>query len=211
MSKGIVYVFTNQSMPGYIKIGVTTSSVAERLQSLDTANVPLPFSCYFAMEVSNCKGVEKLIHQTFDSSRVRPNREFFTVSPESVVAALKLTGGTEIMGSNAPIDENGRPMQLSCENLDSFDFDSLKIPVGAELTFTRDDGKKCRVVSPLSVEYDGEEFSVAELSLKLLQEIGYNWNSCCGFDFWEFEGEQLRERYVRLREAKDMLKSKNEQ
>ena len=68
MSKGIVYILTNQAYPDYIKIGKTTN-LEQRLKSLDTTGVPLPFECYYAIEVSDYSRVEKLIHQSFDKYR----------------------------------------------------------------------------------------------------------------------------------------------
>ncbi|NBO92714.1 MAG: GIY-YIG nuclease family protein, partial [Planctomycetia bacterium] len=45
----IVYVLTNEAMPGLIKIGLTSDSVESRLTSLSShTGVPLPFECYFA-------------------------------------------------------------------------------------------------------------------------------------------------------------------
>jgi len=43
---GIVYVLTNPTMPGLVKIGKTSrDSVMARLSELYTTGVPLPFEC----------------------------------------------------------------------------------------------------------------------------------------------------------------------
>lgn len=84
-TKGIAYILTNLSMPNYIKIGVTTTTVQERMRSLDCTSVPLPFACHFAIEVNDVFYVEKLIRKVFKDCRTRKNREFFTISPESAV------------------------------------------------------------------------------------------------------------------------------
>ena len=55
--KGIVYCLTNPSMDNYVKIGETTN-LTQRLKSLDTTGVPLPFECVYAIEVEDYK--EKL-------------------------------------------------------------------------------------------------------------------------------------------------------
>ena len=39
----IVYILTNEAMPGLIKIGLTNATVEQRMLSLDTTSVPLPF------------------------------------------------------------------------------------------------------------------------------------------------------------------------
>ena len=47
--QGIVYVLTNPSMPGMVKIGMTERSEMDaRLKELYTTGVPLPFDCKFA-------------------------------------------------------------------------------------------------------------------------------------------------------------------
>ena len=49
----IVYILTNEAMPGYVKIGMTNNSLLERMKQLDRTNIPLPFECYYACEVEN--------------------------------------------------------------------------------------------------------------------------------------------------------------
>ena len=61
----IVYILTNPAFPDYIKIGRTTN-LKQRLLSLDNTALPLPFECYYAVEVNDSKKVEKLLHQSFD-------------------------------------------------------------------------------------------------------------------------------------------------
>ena len=61
----IVYILTNPAFPDYIKIGRTTN-LKQRLLSLDSTSLPLPFECYYAAKVDDSKKVEKLLHQSFD-------------------------------------------------------------------------------------------------------------------------------------------------
>ena len=77
----IVYVLTNESMPGYIKIGRTDTSVQQRMSELDRTSVPLPFQCYYAARVPNNVLVEKTLHAAFADFRVRQSREFFRMDP----------------------------------------------------------------------------------------------------------------------------------
>lgn len=39
--KEIIYILTNEAMPGYIKIGFTLGLIEERLKQLDRTGVPL--------------------------------------------------------------------------------------------------------------------------------------------------------------------------
>ena len=49
--KRIVYILTNEAMPGLIKIGYTDKSIEERMKELSRhTGVPLPFSCFYAIE-----------------------------------------------------------------------------------------------------------------------------------------------------------------
>ena len=57
MSK-IVYILTNQSMPDTIKIGIT-DDLESRMKQLDNTSAPLPFECYYAVEVEDARAIEK--------------------------------------------------------------------------------------------------------------------------------------------------------
>lgn len=73
----IIYIFTNEAMPDYIKIGTTQRSVQERMRDLYTSGLPVPFECYYAAEVPKAQNVERRLHRAFDKFRVNQNREFF--------------------------------------------------------------------------------------------------------------------------------------
>ena len=61
-----VYILTNDSMPGIIKIGWTDNSVEQRRKELDKTGTPLPFTCYFAKRVDDPRLVESNLHAAFD-------------------------------------------------------------------------------------------------------------------------------------------------
>jgi hypothetical protein len=50
-----VYVLRNEAMPGYVKVGFTRGSLEDRIRELDTTGIPLPFECFYAARVSNCR------------------------------------------------------------------------------------------------------------------------------------------------------------
>ena len=85
----LVYILTNEAMPGYIKIGFTTNKIEERLRQLDKTGTPLPFELYYAAEVDDAEKEEKWLHSIFADRRVRDNREFFKMNPELATLALK--------------------------------------------------------------------------------------------------------------------------
>jgi len=81
-SSGYIYVLTNKSMPGLVKIGKTID-VPKRIQHLSSkTSVPLPFKLYKAIKVDNRHIVENQFKDYFDKYRTNPSREFFTISPE---------------------------------------------------------------------------------------------------------------------------------
>jgi len=89
MKDDIIYVLVNEAMPGYVKIGRTTN-LEQRIRSLDTTSVPLPFECIYACRVVNSAVVERHLHDAFLDHRVRSSREFFEISADRVISALKL-------------------------------------------------------------------------------------------------------------------------
>ena len=63
---GIVYVLSNEAMPGLIKIGLTTrNELQSRINELYTTSVPVPFTCEYASRVDDCAKVEQALHQAF--------------------------------------------------------------------------------------------------------------------------------------------------
>jgi len=68
MSKGIVYILTNPSLDGWVKIGMSTrNDIDARLAELNRpANIPLSFRAYAIYEVDKPHEVEKNIHNLFD-------------------------------------------------------------------------------------------------------------------------------------------------
>ena len=90
-SSQIVYVLTNPAMAGLVKIGKTTQlEVDERMKQLYGTGVPVPFDCAFACQVKDATEVEKALHFAFGNARINPNREFFKIEAERVIAVLKL-------------------------------------------------------------------------------------------------------------------------
>ena len=90
---GIVYLLTNATMPGLVKIGKTTrGGWEERIAELFSTGVPLPFKCEIAVEVDDETAVEGALHEALDKMRVNPRREFFEANPESLKPLFKQLG-----------------------------------------------------------------------------------------------------------------------
>lgn len=85
----IVYILSNPSMPGIIKIG-RTSNLDARVAVLSSASgVPEPFEVCYAAYVEDAAFVERALHAAFSMHRM-PGREFFRIPSLNAIAALSL-------------------------------------------------------------------------------------------------------------------------
>lgn len=85
-----VYIMSNASMPGLLKIGMTTTSPQQRNRELGSATgVPTPFKLEYSLEVSNAVYVERAIHTALRDHRVNHRREFFEVDLKTAIRAIK--------------------------------------------------------------------------------------------------------------------------
>ena len=199
-SSGIVYILTNPSMPGHIKIGYTggdsSADVQQRMRELDKTGVPRPFECEYAAIVDDARTVEAALHVAFGDRRIRPTREFFEgVEVHRVQAVLRLMARRDVTpGSTPEVDNHGDEVPVKPPIRSPFTFPMVKIPVGAVLTFKRDESISCTVSDDRHVNYNGAITSLSPLSMKLL---GYS-TTPAGPDYWLYEDETLNERRRRL-------------
>lgn len=191
----IVYVLVNEAMPGYVKIG-RTDNLESRIRSLDNTSVPLPFECFYACTVEKSDFVERQLHGVFLDHRVRSNREFFEISPERVVSALKLVEIANVTPNKDYVEtsEDQRALNEARTKRSRFNFKMVDIPVGAELAFDRDINIKAKVVDNHLIEYNGEVISLSQAAQKILST---NY-PVAGTDHWTYEGETLDERRWRF-------------
>ncbi len=194
--EGIVYLLTNEGMPGLVKIGFTQSNLAQRIRSLNNTSVPFDFECFYAARVSNCQQTEGLIHKVFADKRVNPRREFFLIEPEQAKAAVQLAAVEEVTPAEAEIipDEGDRAaverMSLRRRKTSMFD---IGIAKGTILLLDRDPTVTCVVADPWSVDYKGENLSLSAAAVRAISELGYEWPSANGWALWTFEGRPLRD------------------
>lgn len=200
----IIYVLTNEAMPGLVKIGLTTDSVESRIANLSASTgVPLPFECHFAAEIPegvSLEKIEKTLHQLFAEHRINPRREFFKVEPEKVVLALSIGSFKEVTPGRADIDpvEVKAMEKVKEQRRARINLAALGIQVGDELVLSRDENIKAVVLEGNKISYQGEILSLSAAALKALHEMGYRSTSVSGSDYWMFEGELLDERRIRL-------------
>ncbi|MBE9159427.1 GIY-YIG nuclease family protein [Nodosilinea sp. LEGE 06152] len=84
-----VYVLTNKSMPGLVKIGFSSWLPEDRAKSLYTTGVPEPFEVAYYTTTSWPKAVESKVHQLLNDYRVNPGREFFRVTVAQAINTVR--------------------------------------------------------------------------------------------------------------------------
>lgn len=195
----MVYVLTNEAMPGLIKIG-RSADVLARLKQLDNTSLPLPYECHYAAQVDNAVEVERLLHQLFADHRVRPNREFFRLSPEKVVIALRLARHTDVTPRDGVFEsvEEESAVKREKERRGRIHLAALGIPSGSALVFSRDEAVKCQTTQSNRILFEGSEQSLSGAALLVLQRMGYRTPTAQGSVYWMYEGETLDERRQRL-------------
>ena len=194
----IVYILTNQSMPDTIKIGIT-DNIERRIKELDNTSTPLPFECYYAVEVKDAKVIEKKIHEGLDDKRVRQNREFFNTSPEQAKAILEIAevmGGKNITPTEDVVEtpQDKQALDNARKRRGRIDyFGILGIDKGTTLTFSKDENITCEVADDGKVIFRGKETSLSGSALLITNEMGYDWGQVQGAGYWCYQGRTLRD------------------
>lgn len=90
-----VYVLVNKSMPGICKIGMTTTSVHQRIKEINSATgVITPWFEVFKYQCINSHVLEKAVHEYLASRgyRVNDRREGFEISSKDAIDVIKELG-----------------------------------------------------------------------------------------------------------------------
>jgi hypothetical protein len=191
--QGIIYILINEAMPGYVKVGKTTTNVEQRMRELDSTGVPLPFECFFAARVANCHEAEKLLHDAFGDHRIRPRREFFRISAERVASALKLAALEDVTPKDDVVEDRDDEIALNKarERRGAFSFRMIGLNSGAVLTHVKDEAITCTVVDNKRVLFQDQEMSLSQAALKAIHDMGYTWKAVAGTEYWEYRGRTL--------------------
>lgn len=199
-SSQIVYVLTNPAMPGLVKIGKTTQlEVDERMKQLYGTGVPVPFDCEFACQVKDASEVEKALHFAFGNTRVNPNREFFRIEAERVIAVLKLLKVDDITKEfehQIEVDLDTVDKQ-SAQNIKNskrprMNFYDISIPKGSVL-ISKNGQAQATVIDERKVDFNGTICTLSEATRKLLSlPDGYSIQPS---PYWTFNGRTVKEIY----------------
>jgi T5orf172 domain len=207
----IIYVLTNEAMPGLVKIGKTgRNEVRKRLAELNSSSaVPLPFRCHFAGEVTeHSEDVEKTLHQLFASHRVNKKREFFRIDPELPVLALRLASAKDVTPQyeTIPNEEEAKAVADQRQRRENTSLSKYGILPGSTLTLSRKPSLTCTVVDDTKVEFEGAVMSISKAAALAMQKLGYKSESYSGYDYWMFDDKTIWE----IRRIKDEGQAESE-
>ena len=89
---GFVYVMTNRSMPGLVKVGMSAKNPALRAKDddLTSTGVPTPFEVQYSALFDDMRKAEKLAHQNL--SQYHYNKEFFKTDIATAIYAIESVG-----------------------------------------------------------------------------------------------------------------------
>lgn len=88
-----VYILSNPTTPGLLKIGYTKLTPDERAKQISNATgVALPYKVEWAFKCFNGEQLEGEVHRKLKAYRVNNNREFFQISLEEAKETVTLLG-----------------------------------------------------------------------------------------------------------------------
>jgi len=88
-----VYVLSNPTSPGLLKIGYTKKLPEERAKQISSATgVALPYKVEWAYQCFNGETVEREVHHKLKTQRVNSSKEFFQISLEEAKETINLIG-----------------------------------------------------------------------------------------------------------------------
>ena len=88
-----VYVLSNPTTPGLLKIGYTKLNPDERARQISNATgVALPYNVEWAYKCFNGEQLEGEVHRKLKAYRVNSNREFFQIQLEEAKEVITLLG-----------------------------------------------------------------------------------------------------------------------
>jgi hypothetical protein len=189
----IVYILTNEAMPGYIKIGRTGTSVEQRMKELHNTAVPLPFQCYYAAKVEDDVLLERTLHAAFDDYRIQKNREFFKLDPYKAKVVIELLAIEDVTPKSDLFEDSAtaEAVQKASKYSGKFNFAENRIPIGSELEYYSDRSLRCTVHDETSVLFDGQVVSTSRAAVLANAKRGGTATALSGTISWLFNGRTL--------------------
>jgi T5orf172 domain len=201
----IVYILTNEAMPGLVKIGRATDDLAGRIRGLYSTGVPLSFELFYACEVKDSRFVETQLHDAFGDHRVSKSREFFRLAPERAKAALSIAAIREIKLGDEIFETSEEKAEVeTAKRRARFQFSMIGIKPGTELRLEKDPNITCTTVDDKNqVNFKGNVTSLSDAALQAIQSLGYEWDAVSGPWEWTYQGKRLDEIRREIEEKAD--------
>lgn len=200
----IIYILTNECMPDIVKIGIT-DNLERRIRELDNTSTPLPYECFYAVEVEDDKApqIERMLHRGLDDSRVRQNREFFYTSPDNAKSLLRVAevmGGKDVTPNEDFVEtpQDKQALENAKKIRKRFNFQMLDLQPGTKLYFKKDNTITCEVHDDTRVNFRNEIISLSEAASRVIKELGYDWAAVSGPHHWCIDGKSLYELRIEM-------------
>jgi cold shock CspA family protein len=87
---GWIYILSTRDQPEILKIGMTTTSVAQRVRQINSATgVLMPYSARKVFRVTDAAAAEAELFRVLVEYRIRPDREFFRLPFGTAVSIIE--------------------------------------------------------------------------------------------------------------------------
>lgn len=88
-----VYILVNKSVPGMVKIGMTTNTPDERARQISAATgVPTPWIPVYSFKCYRSDLLEQEVHEYFAPQRVNTHREMFAIDSYTAQKVIEVLG-----------------------------------------------------------------------------------------------------------------------
>lgn len=193
---GTVYTLTNEAIRNRTKIGMSSTSLSERMLALENTSIPLPFYCYCAPRVDGAQAIDKTLRTVLGEHRLRTSREFFRIDPihaKVVLESLAIKDVTQLDLATEAL-EDAESIEGACDVRQSLQFSLAKIPIGAMSHFAQEEPTTATVLSDETLDFPGEILSLSNAALVFIHELRYTWSTISGPTMWPYDGMTLDER-----------------
>lgn len=194
--KGVIYIMTT-AVSGLIKIGQSgVANFEERMRFLESNgyyNVT-GLKRFFAIELSDYKEKEQLLHEIFNKQRIGDS-ELFAVDYDLVQQLLLSFEGIVFFPKNINKDKEFDQVAKVRKQGALFSFYRKGIKNGEEIVFITDKEITAKVVGEREVEYGGQVWKLSPLTYRIHQQKGRlnSSGSFRGAAYWKYKNKKLTE------------------
>jgi hypothetical protein len=148
---------------------------------------------FFAIEISDYKEKEQLIHEIFNKQQIGDS-ELFALDYDLVRQLLLSFDGKIIFPKDIKKDKQFNEVSKAREQGARFSFYRKGIKVGEEIVFIADKEITAKVIGEREVEYGKQIWKLAPLTYKIYEQKG-GLNSSGAYQgaaYWEYKGKRLK-------------------